>query len=203
MATLALPHTRLLTAFTVLTLAAGCAPNQASGETGKTGKTGDRRQPTPEPRICTEMACSNQATITSTVTGVEPPLGTHTFELEIDDVKHTCTAELAVATEAVEADCSDGVSLRLGPVMRGVEHQMDGVVGYTEEPIPGQFQWALTVPQTPKSAHLVHRYADAVALEQTATFEYTEHRPNGDGCEPVCQTASVTWTMPWVGVSPS
>lgn len=169
----------------VLTLA-GCkhaAPDGGSSDGGTT-------------RACTEIGCYDAATITTKLSAAGAPLGTHSFALEIDGTPQTCTVEFASETEMAQGQCTGDASLMFGPAMQGKEETMDGVVSYTEEPIPGEFRWLLTLPGQPAKVHVIHTSAGATILDQTASLVYTEHRPNGPDCEPVCKSASVEWTGP-------
>jgi hypothetical protein len=155
----------------------------------------------PVDRACTEMACRDAATIDTKLTAAGAPLGKHEFALEVDGVAQTCTVEFTVVTELDYTDCSGGASVWFGPVMRGVEAEIEvegqKSVVHTEEPVPGQFKWQLSLPGTPAKAHVVHSHAGKVLLDQTAEFgSYGDYRPNGEGCEPVCKLASVEWTGP-------
>lgn len=148
------------------------------------------------PRACTEMACSDSAMITAKLSPAGAPLGTHAFALEIDGKPQTCTVEFTRETETASGQCSDGASLMFGPAMQGKETSMDGVVGYTEEPIPGEFRWQLSIYGQPAKVHVVHTHAGTTILDQTASLTYTAFRPNGPECEPVCKSATVEWTGP-------
>jgi hypothetical protein len=162
-----------------------------------------RRQPKQKPdRACTEMACQDAATIDTKLTAAQASLGKHEFSIEVDGVAQTCTVEFTVATQLAYASCSaPGTSLWFGPVMRGVTVPQEvggqATVMHAEEPVPGEFQWQLSLFGTPAKAHVVHSHAGNVVLDQTAEFgSYGDHRPNGEGCEPVCKVANVQWTGP-------
>lgn len=161
----------------------------------------DRKSGKPNaPRMCTEMACRDTATIDTKLTAAGAALGKHEFAIEVDGVAQTCTVEFTVATQLAYASCSDpSTSLWLGPVMRGVTVpvEVEGTVMHAEEPVPGEFQWQLSLMGTPAKAHVVHSHAGSVLLDQTAEFgSYTDYRPNGEGCEPVCKQANVQWKGP-------
>lgn len=149
-------------------------------------------------RGCTEMACSDGASIEAKLSAAGAPLGNHEFALSIEGKASTCTVEFVDVGQAVEASCTQpDVSLRFGPATKGVETRMGEVVGYTEEPIPGEFRWMLAVSGTPTTIHVVHTHAGTTILDQTAELtQYADHRPNGEGCEPVCKQASVVWQGP-------
>jgi hypothetical protein len=155
----------------------------------------------PITRACTEMGCSDAATIDTRLTAAGAPLGKHEFALEVDGVAQTCTVEFTVLTQLAYASCSGPATLWFGPVMRGVETQMEvdgqATVIHTEEPVPGQFSWQLSLLGTPAKAHVVHSHDGKVLLDRTAEFDnYIDHRPNGEGCEPVCKLASIPWNGP-------
>jgi hypothetical protein len=149
-------------------------------------------------RACTEMACQDAATIDTKLTAAGAALGKHELGIEVDGVAQTCNVEFTVATQLAYASCSDpNTSLWFGPVMRGVEEQLDGNVIHREEPVPGEFQWQLSLSGTPAKAHVVHSHAGSVLLDQTAEWpSYADYRPNGEGCEPVCKLANVQWKGP-------
>jgi hypothetical protein len=170
-------------------------PDAANADTNPDG----RRDGKPNvSRVCTEMACQDAATIDTKLTAAGAALGKHEFALEVDGVAQTCTVEFTVATQLAYASCSEpSTSLWFGPVMRGVEVALDGVVMHGEEPVAGEFQWQLSLLGTPAKAHVVHRHAGKVLVDQTAEWtSYADHRPNGEGCEPVCKIANVQWKGP-------
>jgi hypothetical protein len=173
--------------FAVVLAPLGCTPKE------KTGGTPDDDK---KPRICTEMACFDAATITTTLSPAGAPLGTHSFALDVDGTAQTCTVEFVDEKETAHGECSGGASLFLGPAMQGKEESMDGVVSYHEEPIPGEFRWQLTVEGRPVKIGVVHTHAGNTLLERTAELGYVDHRPNGPHCEPVCKAASVEWKGP-------
>jgi hypothetical protein len=179
-------------------LACTAAQNPPDANANPDGRKDGRKSS----RVCTEMACSDSATIETKLTAAGAPLGKHEFAIEVDGVAQTCSVEFTVATQLAYASCSaPGTSLWLGPVMRGVTVpiEVDGksTVMHGEEPIAGEFQWQLALFGTPAKAHVVHSFAGNTLLDQTAELSsYTEHRPNGEGCEPVCKQTSVQWKGP-------
>jgi hypothetical protein len=176
----------------VLSLAAVLTPVGCKHVDGDGGSADDGNPS----RACTEIGCGDAATITAALSAAGAPLGTHSFAVEIDGAAQTCTVEFVSETEAVHTQCSGDASLMFGPAMQGKETTMDGVVGYTEEPIPGEFRWQLSIPGQPAEVHVIHTHAGNTVLDQTASLVYTEHRPNGPDCEPVCKSASVEWKGP-------
>jgi hypothetical protein len=141
---------------------------------------------------CTEASCSDAATITTKLSAAGAPLGTHSFALEIDGAPQTCTVEFVTETEVAYGQCSGEASLSFGPVIEVTTINGENV----EEPIPGEFRWQIDIEAQPAEIQVVHTHAGNTFLDQTASFTYMEHRPNGPDCEPVCMIASVEWTGP-------
>lgn len=147
-------------------------------------------------RPCPLLPCSSSATLRATLTPAAATLGEHAFAIEADGVASTCKVQLTSISNIVHGTCTGNVGVHLGPVMRGKEMKIGGMVGYTEEPVPGQFEWKLTVYGQPRSVRVVHTTGGRTIVDRTASLTYQEARPNGPGCEPVCQTASATWAVP-------
>ena len=190
----------LALAFAFIGLACTSKPQDTPPTKGDAkGETkGDTKAPDPEPtpRMCTEMACSDSATIKTKLTAAGAPLGKHDFVLEVDGTAQACTAEFTVATQLAHATCSGNASVWIGPEMRSIVEELpaQGVVSVREEPIAGEFAWQASVMGTPAKVHVIHTHDGKVLLDQTAEFaNYTEFRPNGEGCEPVCKAAGVEW----------
>lgn len=188
----------LLSALALVGLACTASQN-TTNDTTTDSKPPDTKAPEPKPgsRMCTEMACSDAATIDTKLTAAGAPLGKHEFTIEVDGAAQGCTVDFAVATQIAHGTCSGTATLWLGPEMRSIEEAMGDVVGVRIEPIPGAFAWQLVLLGTPAKAHVVHTHAGKVLFDQTAEFtNYVEHRPNGEGCEPVCKAAGVSWKGP-------
>lgn len=142
---------------------------------------------------CTQMPCSAQASLRAALAPESAPLGEHTFALEVDGVASTCAVNFTSLTSLADGKCTINAGVHVGPVMRGKEAKLGDIVMLTQEPVPGQFEWSLTVYGQPKQVRVIHTVAGRTISDRTATFTYHEHRPNGDGCEPACQQASQTW----------
>jgi hypothetical protein len=173
--------------------------DDAKSDTKKDAKKDDTKKDA-EPRACTEKACLDTGTIEAKFGAAGAPLGKHEFVIDVDGKAHTCSVEFTDVASTAFGECGDptsGISLSFGPVMKGKEEQLGGVVAYTEVPVPGEFRWQLSIPGTPKAIHVVHSSAGATILDKTAELtDYKEWRPNGEGCEPVCKSARVEWKLP-------
>ncbi len=145
--------------------------------------------------VCTEKACRSSATVLALLSPAAAALGEHRFAIEVDGAAITCTVQLTSLTAVASGTCTGKAEVRIGPMMRGKETKVGEVVEYTEEPVPGQFAWTLTFEGEPSRAHVVHTTSGRTIVDRTASFGYHPFRPNGPGCEPVCQAANVTWDL--------
>lgn len=144
-------------------------------------------------RPCPGLPCSAQASLRAALTPESAPLGEHTFALDVDGVASTCKVNFTSLTSLAHGECTINANVYVGPVMRGKDTKLGDTVMHTEEPVPGQFEWSLTVYGQPKQVRVIHTVAGRTIADHTAKLTYHEHRPNGAGCEPVCQQASETW----------
>jgi hypothetical protein len=145
------------------------------------------------------MACANEAVLEAELSEASAGAGTHTFELEVDGAKKSCTVSVTVGSRADGTCTGGGVSLMMGSKMRQKTISMGGMVGVTEEPVPGRMFWQLSFYGQPKQVRVVHKHGPkgAVVVDKREDLElhYHEHRPNGPGCEPVCKVARVVWSL--------
>lgn len=157
--------------------------------------SGPLQPPEPAVHICTAMPCSSQATITARMTPAVAARGTHTFRIEGAEHPITCVVEFAGEQSRVFAECAGGgASLHFGPVMRSVEvpSPVPGTVMVGEVPVEGEFSWSVDVYGTPGELRVVHTFDGREISNRNITLSYHESRPNGPGCEPVCQAAEAT-----------
>lgn len=166
-------------------VATGCAAAAPPPDTSN--------QPQQHDRPCTAMACSDQLSVVIHLAPADAAPGRHRFDLTIDGRVVTCSVDVVRAGESVSTTCGAGISVRLGATMRGVEvpSPVPGTVMHGEEPVPGEFQADLDFYGTPQSVRIVHAADGRPAFDRTVTASYATVRPNGPGCEPACQAATV------------
>ncbi len=145
-------------------------------------------------KVCTERACAAGASVRRALTAEAAGDGRHTFSIEADGKKVVCVLEQTSAKERTYAKCDAGASLALGPVMRSVPVTLPGttIQGHGEEPVPGAFDWQLTVSGKPTSVRIQHLRGDKTVSDDTVKPVYKEISPNGPGCTPVCSMAEET-----------
>lgn len=146
-------------------------------------------------KVCTQMACSASAVVTTKVAPADAADGVHTFTIEADAETKRCTVQLASPQRPEFAKCDGNVQLSLGPKMRStqVASPVPGAVGYTEVPVAGEFQWRAAVYGQPKKVRIVHTFQGRTIIDRTTTPKYADTWPNGPGCEPACPTSTETW----------
>jgi hypothetical protein len=147
-------------------------------------------------RPCTEIGCrSPLAVITGRIALPAVPLGAHRFDIEAGGVSQSCTVVYTSNASSIQATCTGDGELFFGPATRNVEDTsaVPGVVGVRIEAIPGEYTWQLTLTGSPASVRVTHVLDGRELAQRSSALVYTENRPNGPGCEPLCQQASLTW----------
>jgi hypothetical protein len=145
-----------------------------------------------EMKACTTRGCTDQASIqVRRANGELSPLG---VELEVDGRRVICGAPLRGGQargacddpvvfvvhrdllDCIEIRSGQGVSLSCGP--------------------NGQTEQVITFLGTPQRVAVTLKAAGDVVAQQSFEFRYAPDRPNGDGCDPVCQQATESWLLP-------
>lgn len=173
----------------------GPASAEPKGPEGPASPDGARAAQPLHGKVCTQMACANEAVIEAELAEATTGAGRHTFELEIDGVKKSCIVDVTVGSRADGTCSGGGVSLMMGSQMEQRTMSMGGMVGVTEVPVPGRMFWRLSVYGTPKQVRVLHKRATVVVVDRSESLQYREHRPNGPGCEPACQVARAVWKV--------
>ncbi|MBN8609730.1 MAG: hypothetical protein J0L92_04070 [Deltaproteobacteria bacterium] len=176
---------RLAPVVLVLVSLVGCGSREPAPSSGASPDPG---------RPCTAMACLDEGAVVLRYDAAHFRTGAHHFEITADGQTVRCDAQLTSLTETVFATCDGRAQVHVGAETRMVEVQlpgMPGVVGATAEVVEGRFHATITVYTTPASIHVVHTIDGAPHADRTASLTYAEHRPNGPGCDPVCQQGRV------------
>ena len=121
------------------------------------------------------------------------PAGHYVFELEFDDEQHTCAVDMPVRVPSgpsVDASlpCEPQLNASFNPPLICSEERVAGGE-ITQHCTPVRDRWTLKVhkPGTPALLQLrVTRDATPI-FETSERLEYEANRPNGPGCEPVCE----------------
>lgn len=177
----------------------GVAVKDGGGAAARPSASQPQAPPAPPPaadRVCTLLPCSDHAVLDAELsTASASPGSHHTFEIEVDGAKTRCTVTFDAAN-ASDASCSGaGVSLLLGPKMAQKTMDLGGVVGVTQEPVPGRATWRLTLAGRPKTVRVVHKNGATTVVDKTERLTYAEERPNGAGCDPACNVARASWKI--------
>lgn len=145
--------------------------------------------PPPPGRPCTALPCTDGLDLVLRLGPEDAGVGVHRFELTLDERSVQC--ELAVVTlgQVVDGACGDGIGIHLGARTRTVElpSPVPGAVMIGSEPVPGEYEARIEIFGTPREVHVVHTAPGREPFDRTVTPIYGEQRPNGPGCDPVCQ----------------
>lgn len=166
-------HLRALSAAAIVLSLSACAKDQ-NGPAGP-GEPG---------RACTEIGCMNGLRIELKKAGAWAP-GAYTFAFTLDGAAVNCSGALPLkpceAGPSLTCDVADRVAIGES----GCALPADGH-GFADVQVTGE----------PKEVKLtISRDGQAVASAELRPT-YTESRPNGPGCEPVCRNAAETIQVP-------
>lgn len=140
--------------------------------------------PAPGNRPCTEIGCVDGLQIEFVVTGKWIP-GRYDFEFDLDGEKVTCSGALPLKP------CDAGPSLTCDPSDRLQ-------IGESGCALPPDSQGLsdIQIKSSPRNVKLTIANDDKPLIEATMTPTYATTRPNGEGCDPVCNSASEKLPMP-------
>ena len=131
--------------------------------------------------------------------------GAYTFVFTTPESVHTC--QLALPGELPttpgplrELTCSPALGTLggalLNPASACREERAANAVSENCQPLPGQFVLEVQFVGTPATLSVHVERSGTVLLDDKQTLRYTEERPNGPGCEPVCRQTRLALTLP-------
>ena len=132
------------------------------------------------PRACTQIGCDSGLTVR-----FSQPLreaGSYTVTLELDGERFSCHSTLPFASCSGENPCSSSKLIleQSGCALPPSAHEIVG----------------LRITSTAKKVSLwIERDGSEIA-SQSFSPTYIRSAPNGEGCEPICEQASATLTVP-------
>ena len=147
-----------------------------------------------ETKVCTTAGCTDQFTASLSRADGSFPAGAHQVDVTADGVTMSCT--FSFAGSGVGATCPPELDVTVGPATTCMEFQVGNATGYRCDPIPGQFIEQLTLRGARRDVRVVQSVDGVVMLDQSIAPTYKLTRPNGPDCEPVCEQASATFTLP-------
>lgn len=141
------------------------------------------QSPTGGNQACTEIGCQNGLHLTWPQGSWKS--GTYSVEVTLDGTKVTCEGRLPLAAcdSGPTFKCSPGASVRVGESGCALPAAQHGLSGIDIESSPAQVKIAVRRDGVEVSA-------------QDLTPTYTDSRPNGPQCEPVCHQASAALVLP-------
>ena len=144
--------------------------------------------------VCTSMACTDGLDVVLRLAAEDADVGTHRFELMVDGRAVQCELVVATRGDVVDGACGDGIAIHLGARTRTVElpSPVPGSVMIGSEPVPGEYEARIEIFGTPREVRVVHTAPGRTPFDRTATPIYGAFRPNGPGCDPVCQHGEIS-----------
>lgn len=147
--------------------------------------------------MCTAIGCSNQVSLTVRFPDRRWPSGAHEVEVGLPDATIHCQffwpTEDPVGVK-VSALCAP--TREEAPVRVEMEPEMSSDLTEGQwQIVPQHFLERITIAGTPTQVQVLQKVNGVVIGEKSFTFTYTEHRPNGPLCGPLCQQGSAEWEL--------
>jgi hypothetical protein len=134
-------------------------------------------------QACTDIGCQNGLRLTWDQGSWKP--GAYTVEATLDGIKVTCEGKLPLAAcdSGPTFHCSPSAPLRVGESGCALPEAQHGLSG-------------IDIDAAPAQVRIVVKRDGVEVSAQELTPKYTDSRPNGPQCEPVCHQASATLAFP-------
>jgi hypothetical protein len=168
---------RCLPALVLAAIASGCAPR----EPAPTQPTPDATTPQ---RACTQIGCVDGLRVITQKTASWQP-GTYEFAFDIDGTDVSCRGSLPLPAcdqgPGLKCDVTEKVQITESGCALPADQHGFGDMGFTGEPT----RVKISVRHEGKEIH---------AEELTPSYKVVQ--PNGDGCEPTCNSATAEIKIP-------
>jgi hypothetical protein len=152
-----------------------------------------------ESHECTEIGCGDGVGVNILPVGGIWSAGAYRLELSLDDLSGSCDfsvpEDLPDPRSATSLTCLDGASVWLQQVFECHSVTEGGGVSESCQPIANQYELTLSTFGKPTTLRLVLTRDGEELISENRELSYTESRPNGPDCEPVCQQAQVDLTF--------
>lgn len=149
---------------------------------------------------CTEIGCGDHLGLTIAPRDRPWSEGRYELSLTLDGQTHVCDFAFpnpASASAIVEIACNPAASVHLEPSVLCTEMKRpDGSRSESCAPLPDRAKLRASFSGTPSQVCITLVHDGAAVLDQQQQIRYRRERPNGPGCEPVCQQAELELTWP-------
>ncbi len=153
-----------------------------------------------EEHACTEIGCSDQASLTVRTARGEWESGDYSFEVVFDASSHSCAFTLPgdapVGGAWTPLECTPRLDASLTPELKCIEQQSGNSSSQTCSVFEGRFYLQASTQGTPAEVRVVLERDGAPLLDETKALSYRTAQPNGPDCEPTCRHASVEFRVP-------
>jgi hypothetical protein len=145
---------------------------------------------------CSELACVDQFQANVMNPDGTLPSGMHVLELTADGTTSTCSYTITAdpGSQAMPA-CARPISIFIMQASSCTTGQGGATTSTQCTPLPGMFWEAIRLEGHPASVHATLTVDGTVRLDGDATPTYATTQPNGPGCPPTCEQATVSWGL--------
>lgn len=152
---------------------------------------------------CNLVGCVSGVQVSARTADGTWPNGAYTLTITHDGTTHSCALNLPEdrpATGAVaEWSCEPTLGF-LGATFDQdatcEEHRTADAITHSCTPIPDHYTARALVQGTPENVTAALARDGTTLVEKSVAPSYTDHYPNGEDCEPVCQGASIELMVP-------
>jgi hypothetical protein len=138
------------------------------------------------------MGCADQASLTLRPASGEWTAGAYELSLSVDGAERRCAFNVPADLPEPRSGrslCEPALPLYIQPETTCTEHRDRDSVSQSCTPIPDRYLASLTLYGTPSTLIVVLERDGTPILDESSTLRYQSERPNGPGCEPLCQQA--------------
>jgi len=143
------------------------------------------------PHDCTEIGCVDSVAAVIRTFDHSLPAGLYALTLRLDGVESTCPLPIGDAPPNLQMATGCAPTVTYGAQQESVcqsscdpDHCSNGC-----QPLPGKYALFVSVQGNPVRVELVITRDGAPFAAADSSPAYTESRPNGPGCEPLCRQA--------------
>jgi hypothetical protein len=153
-----------------------------------------------ESHSCTEIGCADQASITLRTQSGAWEAGEYALRIAFDGGEHACSFTIPDALPSGgnvgEIDCTPGANVYFYQETTCTEHSDGYSSSQSCTPVPDQYYLQASIYGTPATVQVVLSREGATLVDTENDLAYSESRPNGPDCEPLCRQATLELIVP-------
>jgi hypothetical protein len=147
-------------------------------------------------RSCTAIGCADAVSIALRGQNGTWRSGSYAIQFDADELSYACTLTIPAdfpqpSGNATGLACDHGMTADFRAATTCSEQRTAATVNQTCDVVENQWLIEASVPGTPRALHVAVQREGSSLLEHSETVRYSETRPNGPDCEPVCQQSRI------------